>query len=254
MTEPTRLKTLNDRKASADARYVVYWMQQSQRADFNHALEYAIERANKLDQSVIVGFGLNDDYPDANERHYAFMLEGLAETARSLADRGIKLVMNRGSPDDVAIGLAEQASLLVCDRGYLRHQIDWRENVAKEVSCEVVQVESDVVVPVETVSDKAEYAARTIRKKINSRRHEYLKDVRGSKLNKSSLPLHVTGDLDLRDWQSIFADLDIDRSIPAISRFMPEAKQTAAATRVTCVWSDLLAHRSLDHRAQGAHC
>jgi deoxyribodipyrimidine photo-lyase len=41
------------------------------------------------------------------------------------------------------------------------------KTVANRLSCEVVQVESDVVVPVETVSDKAEYAARTISPKIN---------------------------------------------------------------------------------------
>ena len=47
--------------------------------------------------------------------------------------------------------------------GYLRHQREWRDKVAREADCRVLQVESDAIVPVAVVSEKAEYAARTIR-------------------------------------------------------------------------------------------
>ena len=40
----TRVRVLNDSPAAA-GKYVLYWMQQSQRARFNHALEYAAGRA-----------------------------------------------------------------------------------------------------------------------------------------------------------------------------------------------------------------
>jgi deoxyribodipyrimidine photo-lyase len=46
-------------------------MQQSQRAEYNHALEYAIQQANKMGQGVVVVFGLMDDYPEANLRQKA---------------------------------------------------------------------------------------------------------------------------------------------------------------------------------------
>ena len=45
---------------------------------------------------VVVGFGLTDDYPEANLRHYAFMLEGLREVELGSAERGIAFVMRRG--------------------------------------------------------------------------------------------------------------------------------------------------------------
>jgi deoxyribodipyrimidine photo-lyase len=80
---PTRTKFLYE----ADARegdYVLYWMQQSQRAVYNHALEFAIQQANKLDRMLLLVFGLMDDYPEANLRHYTFMLEGLKETRAAL--------------------------------------------------------------------------------------------------------------------------------------------------------------------------
>ena len=149
-------------------------MQQAQRAELNHALEYAVHRANELDQPLLVAFGLMDDYPEANRRHYHFMLQGLADVAAALEQRNIRFVVQRGHPDDVALRLAQHASLVVCDRGYLRHQREWRDRVAQEAGCAVVQVESDVVVPVELVSDKPENAARTIRPKITRHLERFL--------------------------------------------------------------------------------
>ena len=119
MIEQERVRKLND----ADVRegeYVLYWMQQSQRARMNPALEHSIEHADERKLPVVVGFGLMDDYPEANARHYAFMLQGLAEVARELKKRKIAFVMRKGSPDEVALNLAKKAALVVCDRGYLR--------------------------------------------------------------------------------------------------------------------------------------
>lgn len=170
--------------------YVLYWMQQSNRAEYNHALEYAIEKANDLGQPLLVIFGLMDDYPEANLRHHTFMLEGLKEAHESLANRGIKMIVRRGNPADVAVDVGRDASLIVCDRGYLRHQKDWREKVAEKAECSVVEVESDVVVPIEVVSGKAEYAARTIRPKIIRWLNGYLVELPTLQLDKHSLGLN----------------------------------------------------------------
>jgi deoxyribodipyrimidine photo-lyase len=145
--EPERLAELNDApEQSGD--YVLYWMQNSQRAAFNPALEVAIAEANRLGLPVLVGFGLTADYPEANSRHYDFMLEGLAETAQTLRQRGLGFVIRRGNPGDVALGLAPRAALVVCDRGYLRPQRNWRARVAAEAGRRVLQVEGDAVAPV----------------------------------------------------------------------------------------------------------
>ena len=85
-------------------------------------------RANGLGKPLVVGFGLMDDYPEANERHYAFMLEGLPDTSAALRRRGVSFVARRGEPAEVAVGLARDAALVICDRGYLRHQRRWRDH------------------------------------------------------------------------------------------------------------------------------
>jgi len=154
--------------------YVLYWMQNSQRAEFNPALEVAIADANRLGLPVIVGFGLTAEYPEANARHYAFMLEGLAETAHTLRQRGLGFAIRLGNPDDVALSLAKRAALVVCDRSYLRPQRKWHARVAAEAGRRVLQVEGDLVVPVELVSIKPEVGARTLRPKLLRVRDQFL--------------------------------------------------------------------------------
>jgi deoxyribodipyrimidine photo-lyase len=129
--EPERLTELND-APEQPGDYVLYWMQNSQRAELNSALEVAIVEANRLRLPVLVGFGLTADYPEANARHYAFMLEGLAEIELALRQRGVGFAIRLGNPGDVALGLAQRAALVVCDRGYLRPQRQWRARVAAE--------------------------------------------------------------------------------------------------------------------------
>jgi deoxyribodipyrimidine photo-lyase len=216
--QDTRIRKLNDFDVFHEGDYVLYWMQQSQRAEYNHALEYAVKQANELDLGVVVAFGLTDDYPEANLRHYTFMVEGLAETNALLEKRGIKMVVRRGSPPDVALKLGRDAAIIVCDRGYLKHQRIWQDKVARKSICRVVQVESDVIVPLETVSLKAEYAARTIRPKIQKHLDDYLIDLKPIKVQHSTVKIYFDG-LDLKRTADILASLNIDRSISAVDRF-----------------------------------
>jgi len=225
--EASRIRALNEQPA-VRGRYVLYWMQQSQRAEWNHALEYAVQEANRAGQGVVVAFGLTDDYPDANLRHYTFMLEGLKETETALKRRGIRMVARPGSPPSVAMDVGREASLIVCDRGYLRHQREWRQIVAHEAACRVVQVESDVVVPVETASPKAEIGARTLRPKIRRLLPEYLKELRRSKLRTPAPSLDVQT-LPLHDTPAVLKSLKIDRSVEPVSHLFKGG--TSAAKR-----------------------
>jgi deoxyribodipyrimidine photo-lyase len=215
--QPARIQMLNE-KGMGRGKYVLYWMQQSQRAEDNHALETAIEVANQVDLPLLVVFGLTDAYPEANLRHYTFMLEGLRETGKTLHDRGIKFVVKKGAPPNVALRAGSHAVTIVCDRGYLRHQKAWRKKVAEEVNCQVFQVESDVVVPVEAISPKAEYAARTIRPKIHRLLEDYLLPLRPSKVKHSSLNLNMRG-LDIENCDKVLKRLDIDGNVLPVSRF-----------------------------------
>ena len=76
MIESERIKILNaNDDASED--FILYWMQQSQRTTYNHALEYAIQKANEKNKPLLVYFGITDRFPEAILRHYQFMIQGL---------------------------------------------------------------------------------------------------------------------------------------------------------------------------------
>ena len=176
-------------------RYVLDWMQQSQRAEWNHALEHAIDQAQALRLPVVVGFALAS-FPEANRRHYQFMLEGLRETEKRLAARGIGFCLRTGAPAEVIPEMARAAACVVGDVGYLRIQRQWRQAVAQRLACPFTLVESDAIVPVATASDHAEFAARTIRPKIQRLLDLFLKPVKPRPvpipslgLLKSALPL-----------------------------------------------------------------
>ncbi len=212
-------------------------MQQSQRAEYNHALEYAVQQANELGQGVLVVFGLMDNYPEANLRHYTFMLEGLQEVQAALAKRGIKMVVQKGNPADVALSAGRKASLIVCDRGYLRHQRQWRKKVARNAGCRVVQIESDVIVPIEVVSNKAEYAARTIRPKINKCLKDYLIEFKPTKIKKPSLKARISG-LDLSNIEAATKKMSLDKSVLPATGFF-----TGGTSRARKIFKDFLKNR-----------
>lgn len=214
MVNKDRIRNLNHREVRA-GEYVLYWMQQSQRCHYNHALEYAIRRANQLDTKLLVVFGLTEGYPHANIRHYDFMLQGLFEVHKGLADRGIKMILRFGEPDQIALAMAPHARIIVCDRGYLRHQREWRRNVARHAECQVIQVESDVVVPVETASDKPEYAARFMRTKINRLVDQYLEELPETPPNRSSLNIRINGE-SFSSPETLSAKLKVDTSVKPV--------------------------------------
>jgi len=176
-----RIRRLNDGAAGA-GRYVLYWMQASCRARCNHALEHAIREANELGKPVLACFGLTADFPEANARHYTFLLEGLRDVRAALAERGIPLVVRRGAPGGLATAQAPGACLVVTDRGYLRVQREWRDRAAVAIPRALVEVESGVVVPVETAAARAQYAAATLRPRIARQLARFLVPLRQTRL------------------------------------------------------------------------
>ncbi|HNT36055.1 MAG TPA: deoxyribodipyrimidine photo-lyase, partial [bacterium] len=190
----------------------LYWMQASQRAEGNHALEYAIRRANELQRPLIVGFGLTSAFPEGNCRHYTFMLEGLQLMAKGLQKRGIPLVVRIGSPPKVALELAQRASLVVTDRGYLRIERAWRDEFAQYVPCHAVQIESNVVVPIALASSKQEIGARTLRPKIKRVLFDHLIPIKKEGLKHRSIHLQIDSEPMARV-EMLLAKLGLDASV-----------------------------------------
>jgi deoxyribodipyrimidine photo-lyase len=217
MIQPERIQPCNDRPIQK-GRYVLYWMQASQRAVFNHALEYSIRQANELNKPVVVLFGITDRFPEANERHYAFMLQGLREVREGLYQRGIQFVVLHKSPELAAVQFSKDASMVVTDAGYLRIQKEWRYHVAKNASCPVVQLESDVIVPVSVASDREAYSAAVLRPRIKKHLKRYLVPLKDTPVRKDSLGFRFNS-LDVQNVKGLLSKLSLDRSVSPVKTF-----------------------------------
>jgi deoxyribodipyrimidine photo-lyase len=224
-----RIKQLNTKDLKC-GRYILYWMQAAQRAQYNHALEYAIEKANEGKKPLLVVFGLTSGYPEANLRHYWFMLEGLKETQEALEKKGVKMVVAQMSPAEAAIEFSKDAELVVVDAGQLRIQRKWRTEAAKKIPCRLVEVETNLIVPVIEASEKEEFAARTIRPKIHHKLDYYLVKMKHSKVKVDSLGLRFSS-FDISDISKAISKLKFDKSISRCSNFIGGTSQAKKLLR-----------------------
>ncbi|MHC5083621.1 MAG: deoxyribodipyrimidine photo-lyase [Planctomycetota bacterium] len=211
MIQPEHIELLNNQPIR-DRSYVLYWMQAAQRAEYNHALQNAIELANKHRKPILVAFSLTDHFPEANLRHYAFMLQGLKETQAALAKRDIKLIICKGAPEEAIAALCKQADLLITDDGYLRIQQQWRSDLSTSIDCAMYEVTTNVIVPIEQASDKENYSAGTLRPRITKQLEKKLIPIKHTNPKQSSLNLKLKS-LDITDADAVLKKLNLDRSV-----------------------------------------
>jgi deoxyribodipyrimidine photo-lyase len=159
---------------------VVYWCDRDRRAMNNDALTRAVELANEMRSPLVVATHAGRDLAGdgvGGARRAVFALRGLKELESDLRARGVETVTSVG--EDASAGVMEtcrrvRAKALVCDFTPLREGRAARETLAKSLPCPVIEIDAHNVVPVWVTSDKQEYAARTIRPKINRNLAEFL--------------------------------------------------------------------------------
>lgn len=232
--EPERIHPLNS-KPLAGGQYVLYWMQSSQRAFWNPALEFAVDLADERGLPLLVAFGLTPHYPEANLRHYAWMLEGLRETARALRERGIGFVLRLEYPPDLALELSRDAAAVVTDRGYLRHLRVWRRYLAERAPCPVIEVEGDAVVPVEVAYPRAAVSAAVLRRRIRPLLPRFLRPLeeRAPRVRAD----FAEPSLDPSRPDQVLALLEVDRTVPPVD--LPSGTGAARARLKRFIEEDL---------------
>lgn len=210
MIQPTRVHVLRPGEP-ARRPHVLLWVQATVRTRDNHALEYAVAEANRLGLPLVALFGLSRGYPEANARHYLYLLEGLRDLRRRLAERGVPLAVRPGHPPETVLEAARGAALVVTDVGYLRLHREWRAWLAERLDVPLTAVESEALVPVRTASPKAEYAARTLRPKLHRLWPDYLVPLEPRELSKQTADWDLG--LDLSDPAGLCSTLPIDHSV-----------------------------------------
>ena len=84
-----RIEVRNDLPVNAGGEYVLYWMIMYRRRGYNFSLQRAVEWASQLDRPLLVLEALRCGYQWANDRIHGFVLQGMANNARSFADTAV---------------------------------------------------------------------------------------------------------------------------------------------------------------------
>jgi deoxyribodipyrimidine photo-lyase len=165
----------------ADGKCVVYWMQRSQRALDNPALDVAVRAANLLGRSCVVFFAPAPFYPHANLRHYHFLNQGIPAIAKRLAQRSIGFVLRR-FPDHHLLKFCDEVrpALVVGDENPMREPESWRARVTQGLRVPFWTVDADVIVPSKLLM-KEQYAAYTARPVIHRLLPEFLQPAGNTK-------------------------------------------------------------------------
>ena len=215
-----RVIQLNEQKVNAKARYVLYWMQMFKRVDNNHALIWAIRKANELRLPLVVYEGLKYYYPWASDRFHTFILEGVEEKRAAFEKLSIRYVFylqkDADSPKNTVALLARDAAMIVTDDYPCFIIPEHNRRVAERAEIPVFAVDSNGIIPMSKF-EKEEYAAYTIRPKINRLLDHYLKPLAAESIEVSSVGITLDCPETMVAAENIadlVAECDIDHTVP----------------------------------------
>ena len=197
---------------------VVYWMSREQRVDDNWALLHAQDLAIEKKKALVVVFCLIPSFLDATIRAYDFMLKGLKKIEKKLSDRNIQFLILTGDPSiQIPVFLETHKSCcVISDFDPLKIKQHWKNEVISKISIPFYEVDSHNIVPCLITSSKQEYAARTIRPKINRLLGTFLINIPKIKQHPFKIACIKTN-----NWKDIYGSLKIDHSVPILKNIEP---------------------------------
>jgi len=215
-----RVIQMNDKQTNPNGRYVLYWMQMFKRVENNHALIWAIRKANELKLPLVVYEGLKYYYPWASDRLHTFILEGVEEKQKEFERLGIRYVFylqkDKGSAKNIVAKLAQDAALIVTDDYPCFIIPGHNRRIAERTNVPVHAVDSCGIIPMSKF-DKEEYAAYTIRPKIKKLLPNYLKPITEETVEFDSTDIDLDADFETivtaDNIAKLVSECDIDHSV-----------------------------------------
>nr|XP_032801147.1 deoxyribodipyrimidine photo-lyase-like isoform X2 [Petromyzon marinus] len=206
---------------AANASGILYWMSRDQRVQDNWALLYAQRLALKQRLPLYVCFCLVPKFMDATIRHFGFMLRGLQEVEKEFRSLDISFHLLKGYAKDVLPPFVNEKNIgaVVTDFLPLRVPRQWVKDLKKALPKNVplAQVDAHNVVPCWVTSDKLEYGARTIRRKIHDKLPQFFTEFPPAIKHTypaKSLPEET-------DWEAAWQSLEVDRSVGEVAWAQP---------------------------------
>ncbi|XP_043787123.1 deoxyribodipyrimidine photo-lyase-like isoform X2 [Apis laboriosa] len=181
-----RLSNLNDIKENCNG--ILYWMFRDIRIQDNWALLFAQKTALKNNVPLHICFCIMSNFLNASIRYYKFLLKGLEEIEKEYF-YPLKLPML------------------------------WIDNVKKNLPKDVpiCQVDAHNIVPCWYASSKQEFAAKTIRNKINTKLEEFL-----TEFPPVIKHPHITKEkFEKNNWKIALQNVEVDKSVKEITWAKP---------------------------------
>lgn len=232
-----RIRVLNSAPVRPDGEYVLYWAGANRRVDSNHGLLRAAEIANELGLPVLCYEGVTCAYPHANDRLHTFLLEGVPETARRLKRLGIgycfSLRRRKQDPDDVFFRVASRAACVVADDYPTYWPAFLNATVPGKLAVRYEAVDSSCIVPMNLL-EKREYAAYTIRPKIQRLLKDYLAPCPEPRVRRrwAAPPPEHHFEFSEAQIPAIVASCEIDHSVPPSLCFRGTRSEAEARLRL----------------------
>jgi deoxyribodipyrimidine photo-lyase len=189
------------------------------RSSHNHALTFAMRRANELRLPLVVYEGLKYYYPWASDRLHTFILEGVEEKRREFQRLGIRYLFylqnDDAAPKQTVARLARYAACIVTDDYPCFIIPDHNRRLAEGAEIPVYAVDSNGVIPMSKFGLE-EYAAYTIRPKIKKLVPSYLKPFAEESVGTDGAGLEIDcpdTEMDDEGIAALVAECDIDHSV-----------------------------------------
>ena len=216
MLNSQRVKTLQN--GFYQGQSVLYWMSRDKRVKDNWALIEAQKFAIEKKVPLIVCFQYFGKFKEANIRQYSFLLKGLLELSNDLKLLNINFYLTQGTAKHSILKIINDNSVgaLFVDYNPIKSYKRKIFNVVNRINIPVYQVDAHNIIPVWVTSQKKEFAAYTIRKKIHNNLDTFLTEFPEIKWHPygSITSLNVT-------YQEIIDKLDIDHTVKEVDWIEP---------------------------------
>lgn len=155
---------------------VLYFMSRDRRVQDNHALLIAQKRALELELPLVVVFNILPHAGFRSREQYRFMMDGVREVARDLKKLHIRFILLYGQPLDTIPALCEQLepAHVYADFSPMSQTRTLHKKLAHKLGISYTIVDTHNIIPAWVLSDKQEFAAHTIRRKVHKLLHLYM--------------------------------------------------------------------------------
>lgn len=214
---------------------VLYWMNRDMRLQDNWALIHAQDIALKNNTELIICYNLDIQFLGGTTRQLDFKIGALKELNRDSHELNIAFYTLIDSDISCVLDFITEHKIgyVVTDFSPLEIQRVWLDTVVKKIKIPVDIVDAHNIVPIWVTSDKKEFAAYTIRPKIQKKLKEFLidfPDLKTQKIRKTNFQKI--------DLEKILNTAEINREVTPVTWCSPGEKAAYKALKYFIAHSD----------------